>query len=92
VGTCLAKYVEFFKMCCKKNKNDNDKEIHGTIIKAVRPLSIGFYVHTFSESVNKTSSEARLALDSCTVEYKQLYMCTLCIGSCSAWPKPILSS
>jgi hypothetical protein len=31
----------------------------------------------FSESVNKTSNDARLGPGSCTVEYKQLYMSKL---------------
>ena len=46
----------------------------------------------FSESVNKTSTEARLVPGSCTVEFKQLYMCTLHLWCCSAQPKPILAS
>ena len=29
---------------------------------------------------------------SCTVEYKQVCMCTLGVQSCSVWPKPILLS
>ena len=38
------------------------------------------------------STEARLAPGSCTVEYKQLDMCTWNKKSCSARPKIILSS
>ena len=37
------------------------------------------------KKINKTCSEARLAPGSCTVEYKQLTMCT-CAQFCSAWP------
>ena len=33
---------------------------------------------------------ARLAPDSCTIAYKQLYMSTLIVQSCSAWSKPFL--
>ena len=43
-------------------------------------------------SDNETSTEARLAPDSFTVEYKQLQMCTLSGQKCSAWPKPMLLS
>ena len=42
------------------------------------------------KKVNATSAEARLAPGSCTVEYKQLDMCTQSLQCCSAWPKPIL--
>ena len=45
-----------------------------------------------SKSVNETSTEARLAPGRCTVEYKQLLMCTLNVQCCSAWPKPVSAS
>ena len=38
-----------------------------------------------SKSVNETNTEVRLAPGSCTVEYKQLTVCT-CVHFCSAWP------
>ena len=41
---------------------------------------------------NETSTEAGLAPDSCTVEYKQLQMFTLSVQSCSTWPKPMFLS
>ena len=50
------------------------------------------FVPNFPKSVSKTSTEARLAPDSCTVAYKQLYMSTLRVWSCSAWSKPFLLS
>ena len=43
------------------------------------PPCICLSVHKISKSVNETSIEARLAPGSCTVEYKQLYMCTLSV-------------
>ena len=48
----------------------------GTLLK---PLSVCLS-QMCSKSVNKTSTEARLAPGSCTVEYKQLYMYTLYSG------------
>ena len=38
-----------------------------------------------SEIVNETSTAASLALGSCTVEFKQLYMSKLRVQICSAW-------
>ena len=52
--------------------------------------NIAIGVETIHKKVNETSTEARVASDSCTEEYKHLEMCTKSVLCCSAWPKPIL--
>ena len=45
------------------------------------------FIHKFIHKCQRSSTKARPGPVSYTIEYKQLYMCTMSLRSCSAWSK-----